>query len=140
MKKIKCILSLSQGYPPGIVSGLQSKEIFQMTQILDRKITGESSNQNINHLWSRAGNDNVIDIDQHKNLHSSTRIKEQGCIRLRGGETKSIKKLTQTSIPCTRRLFQTIDGALKLANMRRIPGVLETRRLLHIDILSQKPM
>jgi hypothetical protein len=48
--------------------------------------------------------------------------------------------ITQTSIPCSRRLLQTIQSMLKLAHMLWIARILKTRQLLHIHIFLKKSM
>src|SRR3954468_11979862 len=65
---------------------------------------------------------------------------EKRCIRLGGNKTKLKKPSTESSIPGTGRLFETIDSSLQFAHMRRKPSVFKTRRLLHINILREKTM
>jgi hypothetical protein len=73
-------------------------------------------------------------------VDTSVRESEQRGVSLGGAEAKLGKKRTETRIPSARRLLQTVESSLQLAHVVRIPSILKTRRLLHIDILSEMPM
>jgi hypothetical protein len=61
-------------------------------------------------------------------------------VSLRRDKSELMKACTQTSIPCTRRLFETIESSLQLAHIRGKPIILKTWRLLHVDIFGEKTM
>jgi hypothetical protein len=68
------------------------------------------------------------------------RENEERCVSLTGNKTKAMQLIAQSSVPCARRLLQTIERTLKLANMLGITRILKTRRLLHIHIFLKKSM
>jgi hypothetical protein len=94
----------------------------------------------VNSSGSRPDNNNIINVDQHKNLNTIVLENEERRIRLGRNKTKLREAITEPCLPCSRGLLQAIKRALQLANMGEIPRIFKTVQLLHVDILRQKTM
>jgi hypothetical protein len=105
---------LSECLASRIVRSFESKKVLQGTKILDGKSVGQGPNQAVNRGGSRSRNNNIIDIDQHKNMNTIVLENEDRRIRLGRNKTNLREAITEPRVPCSRRLLQAVKRALQL--------------------------
>jgi hypothetical protein len=113
---------------------------MERTEIFNREGVAEALNKSSRCLGAGARDNNVIDIDKHVDGDTILMKHEQRRVSLGGNKPELLEHITKPGVPSARRLFQTIDGLVELANIIGMSRIFKPWRLFHVSSFFQDPM